>query len=272
MRTSLIGRPARLARSAAGLRLTTVALAAGTALLLAGCAGGNPAAQGPSIVATAPATATPTPTATTPPTPTATPTPTEEPGKISSSSDIKESTKAGTVKDGKTADASGSGPKRIKYSTKGKIAVVVTLDCSKCTGLVNVTAPGRMSPLGEQKAPFTASYLVDVMEDDDAKQEILLTADGKWKVTLMSWNNLPLVSGKQSGTGSAVMYFSDDVKKIKVTYKPKGDDDSFIGRVFTESGKPQAFGDSVAFSENFKADLPGVVAISTNGKWSVTPR
>ncbi|WP_172592208.1 hypothetical protein [Subtercola boreus] len=50
-----------------------------------------------------------------------------------------------------------------------------------------------------------------------------------------------------------------------------GAGDSFSGRVFTTSGNPQVFGDTGAFSEVFDADLPGVMAIQTNGTWTVTP-
>jgi hypothetical protein len=110
-----------------------------------------------------------------------------------------------------------------------------------------------------------------VFKNDDPSQMLIVDAEGPWTVTLSSWNDLPTVSGPQSGTGPAVMFFSDDVSHVAVDYTPAGPDDSFSGRVFTTSAQPQVFGDDKAFSETFDADLPGVMAIQTNGTWTVTP-
>ncbi|WP_104163320.1 hypothetical protein [Cryobacterium sp. N22] len=90
-------------------------------------------------------------------------------------------------------------------------------------------------------------------------------------MTLQSWNDVSYVSGPQSGTGPVVLFFSDDVSRVTVDYMPADADDSFSGRVFTTSDTPQMFGDSVAFSEVFDADLPGIMAIKTQGTWTVTP-
>lgn len=178
---------------------------------------------------------------------------------------------AGVVAEGTSATASSDGPSNVSYSRQGEFAVVITLDCSQCTGTATVTSPGRMSPLGEATAPMSGSYLRDVFVNDPVDQTLIVDATGPWSITLSSWNDLPLVSGPQSGTGPAVLFFSDDVPKVAVDYSPASPDDSFQGRVFTTSDDPQLFGDSAAFSEVFDADLPGVLSIQTNGTWTVTP-
>jgi hypothetical protein len=129
-----------------------------------------------------------------------------------------------------------------------------------------------MSPLGESKAPLKASYLVSVFKEDSDKQSVLLTATGRWKVTFVSWNDLPVSTGKQSGKGSTVLYLGDRVSRIKVSYKPSGKTDSFDARIFTVSGKPLIFGDTDPFTETEKVDLPGVISISTNGSWTLIPK
>ncbi len=231
-----------------------------TVLLVGGCAG--TASDAP---------ATPSPTRTQPPriqdlvTPSPTPTapPTAEP--------VAQTVDAGVVAEGSSATVSGAGPSNITYQRQGEFVVVIELDCSACTGATVVTAPGRMSPLGEAAAPMRGSFLMDVFKDDPVNQMLIVQAEGAWTVTLQSWNDVSYVSGPQSGTGPVVLFFSDDVSRVTVDYTPANADDSFSGRVFTTSDTPQMFGDSVAFSEVFDADLPGIMAIKTQGTWTVTP-
>jgi hypothetical protein len=178
---------------------------------------------------------------------------------------------AGAVAEGAPGTVSGTGPSNVTYQRQGEFAVVVELDCAACTGTAVVTAPGRMSPFGKAAAPMRGSFLMDIFKDDPVDQTFIVKAEGPWTVTMQSWNDLPYVSGPQSGTGPAVLYFSDDVSHVTVDYAPAGPDDSFSGRVYTTSDDTQLFGDTGAFSEVFDADLPGVMAIQTNGTWTVVP-
>lgn len=242
-------------------RLRGAGLAGGivaAVLLISGCTGTTTAAP-PATSQAAVVTPTPTPT----PTPTVTAPAVEKP--------LSKTVDAGTVAAAVTATASGTGSSNVTYKRNGDFAVVVELNCLGCAGTATVTAPGRLSPFGQAEAPLRASFLMDVFKDDPVSQTLIVKATGPWKVTLRSWNDLTPVSGKQSGAGPAVLFFSDDVKHVIVDYKPSGAGDSFSGRVFTTSDKPLVFGDSVAFAKKYDADLPGVMAIQTNGTWSVTP-
>lgn len=198
-------------------------------------------------------------------------TPSPTPTAPATAEPVAQTVDAGVVAGGTAATVSGNGPSNVTYQRQGEFAVVIELDCSACTGTTTVTAPGRMSPLGEVAAPLGGSFLMDVFTDDPVNQMIIVQAQGPWTVRLQSWNDLPLVSGPQSGTGPAVLFFSDDVPRVTVDYTPAGTDDSFSGRVFTTSGVPQVFGDTGALSDVFDADLPGVMSIQTNGTWTVTP-
>ncbi|WP_420365249.1 hypothetical protein AAEP80_17065 [Curtobacterium sp. L3-7] len=230
-------------------------------LLVSGCA---QASGQPDV---APATRTPSPAKTLTPTPT--PTPTATTPAIAQA--LPDTVDAGTVSGGVSATASGTGSSNVAFHADGDFAVVVELDCSSCTGTATVTAPGRMSPFGRATAPLRGSFLTGVLQSDSPDQTIIVEADGPWTVTLRSWNDLPYVSGSQSGSGPAVLFFSDDVSHVTVDYRPSGPDDSFSGRVFTTSANPQLFGNTGAFTESFDVDLPGVMAIQTNGTWTVTP-
>jgi hypothetical protein len=239
-------------------------------VLVTGCSM-LPGAGGSDVAATDAAgplrTAAPSPTRT--PTPSPTPTPTPTTPSVAELTGV--TLDAGDVGEGAPATVSGTGPSDVAFRVRGDFAVVMDLDCSRCTGTATVTAPGRMSPFGEATAPLRASFLTGVMQSDPQQQMLIVQADGPWSMTLRSWNDLVTVSGRQSGTGPAVLFFSDDVSHVQVDYTPADADDRFAARVFTTSDHTKLFGDTEAFSDTFEADLPGVVAISTNGSWSVTP-
>jgi hypothetical protein len=228
-------------------------------LLVSGCAAAETEAQ-------------PSPTRTPTPTPieelvTPTPTPTT-PAVVEA---LATTVDAGAVAEGVTATISGTGPSNVAYQRQGEFAVIIGLDCTSCSGMATVTAPGRMSPLGEAAAPMTGQFLMDVFKDDPVNQIFIVQTEGPWTVTLQSWNDLPLVSGPQSGTGPAVVFFSDDVAHVTVDYTPADADDSFMARAFTTSDNTQVFGNEDAFSEVFEADLPGILAVQTKGTWTITP-
>ncbi len=231
-------------------------------LLMTGCAQGMDDAA-PSAHATSRTTPIRTPMPTPTPTPTATTPPIAQA--------LPDTVDAGTVASGVSATASATGPSNVAFHTEGQFAVVIELDCSTCTGTATVTAPGRMSPFGRATAPLTASFLTAVFRDDAPDQTVIVDAQGPWSVTMRSWNDLPAVAGAQSGTGPAVLYLQDDVSHVAVDFRPASADDSFNARAFTTSDDTQVFGDSGAFAKQFDVDLPGVIAIQTNGTWTVTP-
>lgn len=200
-----------------------------------------------------------------------TPSPTPKASAPATAEPVAQTVDAGVVAEGTSATASGTGPANVAYQRQGEFAVVMNVDCSACTGTTTVTEPGRMSPFGSAAAPMRGSFLKDLFKNDPVDQTLIVLAEGPWTVTLQSWNDMPSVSGPQSGVGPAVLFFTDDVSRVTVDYTPAGPDDSFSGRVFTTSDKPTLFGNTDAFSEVFDADLPGVMAIQTSGTWTVTP-
>jgi len=159
-------------RSAA---LTGVIMAA--VLLVSGCSGGDTDAK-PSATRTQSPTPTPTVEEVATPTPTATTPAVEQPLDVT--------VDAGVVADGITATASGNGPSNVTYQRQGELAVVISLDCSACTGPTKVTAPGRMSPFGESPQPLSGKFLMDVFLDDPVNAMFIVQAEGPWTVTMKS--------------------------------------------------------------------------------------
>lgn len=236
-------------------------------LALAGC--GAPDAPDGAQPSAAASTAASTPT----PTPKATRSAAPSPAAVE-----RPLVDAGAVAEGAPATASGTGPARVALVRDGDFGVVAHLDCSGCTGDVVLTADGRMTPWGAGPAPMTGTYLVDLLEGTDAAQGFVLDAEGPWTLTFQSWNDLPVVTGEQRGRGAAVLLLGDTASGARIDYTPADADDSLLARVVSAVDVDPAtgpaslvLGGDEALSETADVALPGVVALSTNGTWTVTP-
>jgi len=211
------------------------------------------------------------------PTPTVPPTtvaPSSSRPPIASAKDFDQVLQGGVVPDSaKPLTVSGQGAAAVQFTLAGEFAVVATLDAERCTGEVVLTADGRMTPYAAGTAPYRASVLVDVMAGD--KEILLVKADGPWTLTLLDWNYLPLVDGVQTGRGPAVLYFSSAATTMEVAVSDVAPTDSVILRAFSEkgvTGGPMMQGWDGPGMHTAKANLPGVVALTTNGSWTMTPK
>ncbi|GAB3168304.1 hypothetical protein GCM10027059_30710 [Myceligenerans halotolerans] len=258
-------------------RPTAAALAATFLIMatLAACtSGGEPTASGsptdrtatPAATPTATVSATPEPSAAESSAPETEPTPDPRPTAAPD-----RSVAAGMVAPGVATVAEGKGSAEVTFERDGEFAVVVHLDCSACSGATVLTAPERGTPFGESDGALAGDYLMDVFEGSATEQSVWLVAEGPWSLRLESWNDLAPVTGRQSGDGSTVLALGDTASGIDVEYTPAGPDDSFSGRYFSVSGEPRMFGDTQAFTDSYEVSLPGVLAITTNGSWTVTP-
>lgn len=180
---------------------------------------------------------------------------------------------AGTVAEGSAAEASGEGSAEVTFERDGDFAVVVHLDCGDCAGTRAFMAPTGVTPYPGTLAESSGAYLMDVFEDSAPKQSVWLETDGAWSLRFESWNDLPVATGAQSGTGSTVLLIDGSTAEAEVTWAPAGDEDTFQGRFFgVDRAAARMFGDSVAFTDVVELPLPGVLAITTDGEWSVTPQ
>lgn len=195
--------------------------------------------------------------------------PAPSPSPSRSPSSALKQVSGGTVTDTKSSSASGSGSAAIRYTRKGDFGVVVRLDCSRCRGRVVLTSADRMSPFARTTAPIKEAYLVSVSQSEPAKHTLQLTASGRWRLRIISWNDLPAQRGRRSGHGSTVLYLGEHTSRLAVSYRPAGRKDQFDARIFTPSNEPLIFGNDEAFDEVEKIDLPGVIAISTHGSWTL---
>lgn len=223
----------------------------------------------------------PSPTVTSPPEPSTEPSsgPTAEPsaepsaGPERPTAPPERSVEAGTVAEGSAATVEGKGDAEVTFVRDGEFAVVIELDCARCEGTTVLTGPDRTTPFGEADGALTGEYLMDVFEGSDAEQSVWIAADGPWTLRFSSWNDLSPEAGPWSGTGSTVVFLGGDAEQAEVTWKPAGPEDSFQGRFFgTDSAATRMFGDTEKFTDVVDLAQPGVLAITTDGEWSVTPQ
>jgi hypothetical protein len=241
-----------------------------TLVVLAGCTTRVAGEASPApTTATAPTTTAPA-TTTAPPATTAAPTTPPAPTTVTAPA---QQLAAGTVADGSGVTVSGTGSTLVTY-TGGDFAVVATLDCSACSGPVQLTATGRSAPLAGGTGPWTGQGLTDVSDDGTPDSDVVVQAEGAWTLTLGSWNDLPPFYGPQTVTGSAVLRLADPVATLGFTWTPSAPGDEVTARMFSSAeagGGTQVFGNTEAYSTSVEAAAPGVLAVRTNGTWTVTP-
>ncbi|GAA1984707.1 hypothetical protein GCM10009718_22620 [Isoptericola halotolerans] len=198
--------------------------------------------------------------------------PEEEPAPERPTAPPEKSVAAGTVAEGSAATAEGKGDAEVTFERDGEFAVVVELDCARCEGPTVLTGPDRMTPFGEADGALTGEYLMDVFQDSEPEQSLWVAADGPWSLRLSSWNDLTPEPGPWSGSGSTVIFLGGDAETAEVSWTPAGAGDSFQGRYFgTEEAAARMFGDSEEFTDDIELAQPGVLAITTDGEWSITP-
>jgi hypothetical protein len=167
----------------------------------------------------------------------------------------------------------GEGSAVVSWDAADDFSVVVSLDCSGCTGRVVLMADRKGTPLAQGDAPYQATVLPP--SEVSAANSVLLDATGSWAMTLLDWNYLPVVSGPQSGTGSSVIYLNTPATHASIDVRDVAHGEAIWLRSYPDKSTN---GDSRAQiwyapgTQVVEADLPGVIAIVTTGTWTITPQ
>jgi hypothetical protein len=184
---------------------------------------------------------------------------------------------AGTVTAGAPITVAGEGPAVLDFVRGGAFGVVARVDCTTCSGPVALTDTLGGS-LGTGDTPLTGTYLVDRLDEDDTRRSVVLDTEGPWSVELLAWDDLPVVTGPQQGSGATVIRIGDVARSVQLAYTPADAEDTLSARGVPEVdlatvGTPGAvaFGADSAVDQAMTITLPGVVALSTEGAWSLTP-
>ncbi len=256
------------------MRRPLAVLAAALVLGAAGCQSD----PGPSVSATSPAPATVAasdraadPTDATPSAPTATdPTPTSS--APTTEPIPKRTTHTSVNPKHPERTFTGSGARLIKVDLRGDFGLALDLDCSRCRGPVVLTQPGRLTPWMDEKAPVSGQFIVSIMKSDH-HPEVIVRANGRWKLRLYDWNDSPRRTGAVHGTGSTMFFLASDAPALTYDYTPADADDRFSVRApGTQEGQMKVFGqDEKARGTRIELDLPALVIVHTRGTWTIRP-
>jgi hypothetical protein len=178
---------------------------------------------------------------------------------------------------GAPVTVTGEGPAVLDFVRGGTFGVVARVDCTTCSGPVALTDT-LGGALGAGDPPLSGSYLVDRLDEDETQRSVVLDAEGPWSVELLAWDDLPVVTGSQQGVGAAVLRIGDTASSAQLAYTPADAEDTLSARGVPEAdlatvGTPGAiaFGADSAVEQSMTVPLPGVVVLSTEGAWTLTP-
>lgn len=178
----------------------------------------------------------------------------------------------GTVGTGAPVTARESGSASVGFDAPEDVALIATLDCSACTGDIALTSPDRGSAWGTGTAPLTATYLVD-LTGPAVPDRVDVAAEGDWTLTLSSSEDLTAVTGDQTGTGPVVLRLTEGGSHVRVTYTPAATGDELVLRVVSEAdGTATTSGADTAIDQVMPITTPALIALDTDGSWSVQPQ
>ncbi|WP_018156336.1 hypothetical protein [Demetria terragena] len=251
---------------------SSVALSTVALLALTACGPDTPEVSAPTTESTTAAAAQGSSTPTTGTSAAATTSATKTAKSPTRPSVPKKKRDVGTVRDGAPLTVQGAGDEAVSYDTGGDRAVVVELNCSKCSGPVLLTEASRYEPWFEGTGPAKTTQLESISERDDEKQ-LIVRAKGSWTLRLTSWNDLPIKPGPQSGKNDAVMIMSGPGKSIRLRATPsKGEALHFRIYHAPDTKKSRLIGGDEPLNESVDISLPAVVAVRGLGSWTLEPR
>lgn len=182
----------------------------------------------------------------------------------------------GTVRDGAPATFHGTGNAVLAYDRAGDFAVVVDFYCEDCAGPLMVWNENTATPIlsgvtgGEV---LERRWLIDQDHGRPvpAENRILVEAEGNWRITLTSWNDLPDAPSPVTGTGPAVLSFTGNpTDALRIGYTPTGMTDALYVYVYdkqTRRYRAEYCTTGQTPLEISGLVYPAVILVRGNGDW-----
>lgn len=177
---------------------------------------------------------------------------------------------AGTIRNGRPRTVSGTGTTGVRYRPATGTAVVVRLDCSRCSGPTTFTAAGRAEPWTTGQAPLSAVTLDNLFAAKDDTVAVVKTR-GRWSMTLQSWNDPPFTRGAASGTGAAFVKLAGPGTRIRLTARPSKGTMNFRFKQAGPGGASRIIGGDEPLNETVDISTPAAVAVNGEGTWRLEP-
>lgn len=177
---------------------------------------------------------------------------------------------------GRPIHVTGTTSAEIGYHRLGDFATVVDFECPDCQGNLSVFNTGSELPIvsGELAGePVSVQWLIDTVHEESTGPDnsLLVRAEGNWSLTLRSWHDLPVQSGRYLGRGSQVVRMP--VPRLRISFAPLNSRDSLNVYAYRISDREFRANACIGRFESQMFDLNGgdVLLIWARGEWTLQP-
>jgi hypothetical protein len=165
-------------------------------------------------------------------------------------------------------DYSGKGDDVVTI-TKDSGPAVVSFECAKCSGNTVLQSDGFDTLLVNEIGSYKGRHLIDA-NDGSMTSTLTVKATGSWKITVASGLASAMKGDTAvSGHGDDVALLSGGISKAAITNK--GGKSNFVVQAYSNNGFPDLAVNTIGgYSGTVPIDGPAVLAIKSDGDWSVT--
>lgn len=175
---------------------------------------------------------------------------------------------------GHPVQVNGSGNAEVAYHRLGDFATVVRFDCANCTGALSVFNTGAAVPIVSGEAAgdrVEIEWLIDTVHElsQGPDNSLLVRADGDWSLTLRSWHDLPVQTGRLDGHGSRVVRVASP--NVRLSFAPLNSRDTLNVYAYRLADRGFTANTCVGRFESRLLDLNGgdVLLVWARGEWSL---
>ncbi len=146
---------------------------------------------------------------------------------------------------------------------------IVTFECPRCSGNTVLQSDGRDSLLVNTIGSYSGRHLIDAT-DGSVTSTLTVKATGSWKITVASGlASAQRAESNANGHGDDVVLLTGKISKAAITNK--GGNSNFVVQVYDSSGIPDLAVNTIGgYSSTVPIHGPAVLAITSNGDWTVT--
>lgn len=177
---------------------------------------------------------------------------------------------------GRPVRVQGSGNAEVAYHRMSEFATVVGFECANCTGDLTVFNLGAAMPIvsGETIGEEVAiEWLIDTVHEPTPTTDnsLLVRADGDWTLTLRSWHDLPVQTGRVDGRGSQVI--RTEAPRVRVSFAPLNSRDTLNVYSYRLRDREFRANECIGRFESRVVHLNDgeVLLVWARGEWSVEP-
>jgi hypothetical protein len=148
---------------------------------------------------------------------------------------------------------------------------IVTFECPRCNSNTVLLSDGAESLLVNAIGPYSGKRWMD-MANGSVTSQLTIKANSSWTLTIGGLESATHVSGPVGGHGDDVIVDTGSASSAAITNK--GGQGNFVVEVISEStGSSDLTVNTIGgYSGTNPLSLPGIIQVTSDGSWSITPR